>query len=53
MGSTAEYLVQLLPELIVTIGACAVLFAGLVRGTSGRTVSAGLSVGCTAYHVTH
>ncbi len=44
MGSTAEYLVQLLPELIVTIGACAVLFAGLVRGTSGRTVSAGLSV---------
>ncbi|UCG15132.1 MAG: NADH-quinone oxidoreductase subunit N [Phycisphaerales bacterium] len=44
MGNASQYLVQLLPELIVTVGACVALFVGLTRGSAGRDRTAAVSL---------
>ncbi len=44
MVDSIDYLIQLLPELILTVGACAAMFFGLTRGTPGRSLSGGVSL---------
>jgi len=48
MGDTSRYLVQLLPELLVVFGGCAVLFVGTVRGPASRTACAAVSLATLA-----